>query len=167
MNSKANCMKIARKFEFDFWDGKRRYGYGGYKYIPGRWKKVAQKLIKRYKLKDNSKVLDVGCGKAHILYEMKKILPKLKVFGFDVSKHAIKNAIPEIKKNLFVHDARNKFNDYIEKEYGIIRWTQHLYNQKGELDFQYMEKPQSIHLSREFYPYWNGIEAAGLEEFFV
>jgi hypothetical protein len=30
-----------------------------------------------------------------------------------------------------------------------------------------MEKPQSIHLSREFYPYWNGIEKAGLEEFFA
>ena len=129
MNSKANCMKIARKFEFDFWDGKRRYGYGGYKYIPGRWKKVAQKLIKRYKLKDNSKVLDVGCGKAHILYEMKKILPKLKVFGFDVSKHAIKNAIPEIKKNLFVHDARNKFK-FKDKEFDLVISLATLHNLK-------------------------------------
>ena len=65
------------------------------------------------------------------------------------------------------NDARNKFNDYIEKEYGIKRWTGHLFNKEGKLDFKYMEKPQSIHLSREFYPYWNGIEAAGLEEFFA
>ena len=49
----------------------------------------------------------------------------------------------------------------------IIRWTKYLYNDEGKLDFKYMEKPQSIHLSREFYPYWNGIEAAGLEEFFA
>lgn len=64
------------------------------------------------------------------------------------------------------NEARNKFNDYIEKEYGLIRWTQHLYNEKGELDFKYMEKPQSIHLSREFYPYWNGMETNSLEDFF-
>ena len=64
------------------------------------------------------------------------------------------------------NDWRNQFNDYIEKEYGIIRWTQYLYNQEGKLDFKYMEKPQSIHLSREFYPHWNGIEPQGLEEFF-
>ena len=35
------------------------------------------------------------------------------------------------------------------------------------IDFKYMEKPKSIHLSREFYPYWNGIKQAGLEEFFT
>jgi len=63
-------------------------------------------------------------------------------------------------------DARNQFNDYIEKQYGIKRWTKHLYNQEGELDFKYMEKPQSIHLSREFYPYWNGLETNNLQEFF-
>jgi len=63
-------------------------------------------------------------------------------------------------------DWRNQFNDYIEKEYGIIRWTNHLKNKEGKLDFKYMEKPQSIHLSREFYPHWNGIEPQGLEEFF-
>jgi hypothetical protein len=38
-DDKVNCMIKARKFEKDFWDGNRRYGYGGYKYIPGRWKK--------------------------------------------------------------------------------------------------------------------------------
>jgi len=65
------------------------------------------------------------------------------------------------------NEARNRFNDYIEKEYGIIRWTSHLYNSQGELDFKYMEKPQSIHLSREFYPYWNGLETNSLEDFFA
>ena len=28
----------------DYWDGDRRYGYGGYKY-DGRWKAVAERLI--------------------------------------------------------------------------------------------------------------------------
>ena len=62
-------------------------------------------------------------------------------------------------------DARNRFNDYIDKHYGITRWTDHLYNKEGELSFDVMEKPKSIHLSREFYPYWNGMDKASLEDF--
>jgi hypothetical protein len=65
-------------------------------------------------------------------------------------------------------DARNKFNDRIESKYGLIRWTDHLLNEQGELDFACMEKPKSIHLSREFYPHWNGLAPKNsLEEFFV
>jgi len=109
MNNKIFCMKKARKFEFDYWDGKRKFGYGGYKYIPGRWEGVARKMIKKYNLKNTSRILDVGCGKAFILYEIKKILPGIKVDGFDISKHAIKNAMPNIKNFLFNHNAKNRF----------------------------------------------------------
>ena len=55
--------------------------------------------------------------------------------------------------------ARNIFNQYIEDAGLLIKWTDYLINGKGELDFKYMEKPKSIHLSREFYPYWNGINS--------
>ena len=106
MNQKVYCMKKARKFEHDYWDGKRQYGYVGYKYIPGRWTPVAKKMIKKYKLNNNSKVLDVGSGKGFILYEMKKILPGLKVSGFDISEHGIKSAKNEIAKDLFIHKAQ-------------------------------------------------------------
>ena len=54
-NQKIKCMKIAKKYEYDYWDKKRKYGYGGYKYIPGRWTNVAKKIIKRYKLSNQSK----------------------------------------------------------------------------------------------------------------
>ncbi|MBM3708110.1 MAG: SAM-dependent methyltransferase, partial [Actinobacteria bacterium] len=40
-------MKIAKKYDFDFWDGDRKYGYGGYKY-DGRYEIVAKKLIQEY-----------------------------------------------------------------------------------------------------------------------
>ena len=45
-DDKVYCMKIAKKYGKNYWDGNRRFGYGGYKYIPGRWKKVAEKIIK-------------------------------------------------------------------------------------------------------------------------
>ena len=42
---KISSMKVARKFEEDFWDGERKYGYGGYKYIPNLHKPLADKLV--------------------------------------------------------------------------------------------------------------------------
>ena len=108
-NNKILSMQKARKFEYDYWDGDRNHGYGGYKYIPGKWTEVAKKLIKLYKLNEKSKVLDVGCGKGFLLYEIKKLIPKIEVSGFDISKYGIKNSKKEIKKYLYHHDARKKF----------------------------------------------------------
>ena len=68
VDNKVFCMKEAKKYGKNYWDGKRRFGYGGYRYIPGRWKNVAKKLIKTYKLKAGSKILDVGCGKGFLLH---------------------------------------------------------------------------------------------------
>lgn len=108
LNQKIKCMNVAKKYGKDFWDGKRKFGYGGYKYIPGRWKVVAKKIIKKYNLKAGSKVLDVGCGKGFLLYEMLLIEPNLSVCGFDISKYALKNAKKEIKNFLFNYDASKK-----------------------------------------------------------
>ena len=109
INEKVECMNKAREFEYDYWDGERKFGYGGYKYIKDRWKQVAEDLIQNYNLDNNSSVLDVGCGKAFILYEMKKILPNLKISGFDISKYGVENAKEEVKDFLFTHNAKDKF----------------------------------------------------------
>ena len=108
-DSKAKCMNIAKKYGKDYWDGNRRYGYGGYKYIPGRWRDVAKKIIKTYKLKANSKILDVGCGKGYLLREIKILEPKIKVYGFDTSNYALKFIKKKNKKNFFIHKAQDKF----------------------------------------------------------
>ena len=105
-DNKVACMKVAKKYGFDYWDGDRKYGYGGYKYILGKWDGVAKNLIKRYKLNNNSKVLDVGCGKAYLLYEIKKILPNIIIKGLDISNYGIKKAFPSVKNFLFKHDIR-------------------------------------------------------------
>ena len=57
---KATCA-TTKKFDFEYWDGERQYGYGGYHY-DGRWLPVAQKLI-THLTKSGSKLLDIGCGK--------------------------------------------------------------------------------------------------------
>jgi len=78
-NKKVDCMKIARKYDFNYWDGKRKFGYGGYKYIPGYWATVAKKIIKTYNLNSKSKILDAGCGKGFLLYEIKMIIPNITI----------------------------------------------------------------------------------------
>ena len=108
-DDKVHCMIKAKEYEFDYWDGDRRYGYGGYKYIEGRWAPVAQALIDRYGLKDGSRVLDVGCGKAFLLFEMKKLIPGLEVAGFDISEHGLASAPEEIRPYLYRHNAQRRY----------------------------------------------------------
>jgi len=118
-DEKAHCMQIAKQYEEDYWDGNRRYGYGGYKYIPGRWKPVAEALIKRYKLSNESSVLDVGCGKAYLIYELKLLLPGLKIAGFDISKHGLAEAKEEIRESLFIHKAQDLY-PYEDNEFDLV-----------------------------------------------
>ena len=108
-DDKVNCMLKAKEYAFDYWDGDRRYGYGGYKYIAGRWKPVAEKLIENYNLNENSKVLDVGCGKGFLLHELKLLIPEIKVVGFDISQHGIDCSTDLVKKDLFIHRAQDDY----------------------------------------------------------
>lgn len=104
---KAKAARVAKKYGYDYWDGERKYGYGGYKYINGHWTKVAKPMIKHYGLKSGDRVLDVGCGKGFLLYDMMKELPGLEVKGIDISVYAIENAKPEVKQYLHVGNAVN------------------------------------------------------------
>lgn len=102
---KSLAAKKAKKWGFDYWDGSRKICYGGY-YYDGRWKNIAKKIIKYYKLTNASKVLDIGCGKGFLVYELKKLLPDAQILGVDISKYAIKNSKKEIKKYLHHGDVR-------------------------------------------------------------
>lgn len=98
MDDKVACMKRAREFSRDYWDGDRRFGYGGYHY-DGRWKGVARALIDRYDLKAGDSVLDIGCGKGYLLYELQKLMP-LELSGIERSHYAIENRHPDLKATL-------------------------------------------------------------------
>jgi SAM-dependent methyltransferase len=108
IDDKVHCMVKAKEYEFDYWDGDRRYGYGGYKY-DGRWKVAAERLIDQYKLGATARILDVGCGKAHLLHELKLLLPQSEVCGFDISQHGLADAPEAIKPSLFRYRAQDKY----------------------------------------------------------
>ena len=123
---KAECARIAKKFDYDFFDGERKYGYGGYKY-DGRWKSVAEKLVEHYHLKTGQSVLDVGCGKAHLLYELMKLVPGLKVKGIDVSEYAITHTVEEIQPFLSVGKAQ-ELDTYLDGSFDLVISLNALHN---------------------------------------
>lgn len=125
-DEKVKCSQLAREYGRDYWDGDRRYGYGGYTY-DGRWSIVAQALINTYELQKDASILDVGCGKGYLLYEFKKLLPKARIVGFDSSTYAIENAKEEINRNLFIHKAQDPY-PYKDGEFDLVISVTTLFN---------------------------------------
>ena len=64
-------------------------------------------------------MLDVGCGKAFLLYEIKKILPDLKIAGFDISQHGLADARDTIKPYLFRYRAQDRY-PYGDKAFDLV-----------------------------------------------
>jgi SAM-dependent methyltransferase len=97
----------AREFGYEYFDGDRVYGYGGYTYDKKYWEKTARYLLEYFDIKDGMKILDIGCAKGFLLYDIKKINPTLKICGIDISRYAIEHAKEEIKENLISASAEN------------------------------------------------------------
>jgi len=64
----------------------------------------------------------------------------------------------EIRK-IFKAECKKRVTEQVQ----LFQWVGGLINSLNELDFKYMEKPQSVHLSREYYPHWQGWEWNGLD----
>ena len=79
---------ISRQYGELYFDGPRKYGYGGYRY-DGRWVPVAEDIVKHFKLKPGDRVLDVGAGKGFLVKDLLKVLPGLEAFGLDISEYAL------------------------------------------------------------------------------
>jgi len=97
--------KIGRKFSFDYFDGDRNHGYGGFSYNPKFWQPVIPTIVENYKIGKSSNVLDVGCAKGFFLYDLKLAFPGINITGVDISDYAVENSIPEIKPYLQVGNA--------------------------------------------------------------
>ena len=133
LDDKVHCMEKAREYGFDYWDGDRRYGYGGYRYIEGYWKPLAQRLVDRYRLEPGSRVLDVGCGKAHILHELATMVPGLILTGFDPSEHGLEDAPVSVRSHLQWGRAqdRNVYHYWTDRYFDLVLAMGSLHNLKN------------------------------------
>jgi ubiquinone/menaquinone biosynthesis C-methylase UbiE len=101
---KAEVAELAIQWGYDYWDGSRETGYGGYKY-DGRWRKVADAMVAAYGLKPGMRVLDVGSGKGFLLHDLREACPGLEVAGIDLSSYAIEHTLDSVKPFVQVADA--------------------------------------------------------------
>jgi len=108
LNQKTEADRIiARKFGKEFFDGKRSQGYGGYNYNSKFWSPVVPTFKKYWNLNLNHTLLDVGCGKGFMIYDIQRLIPGIKVKGIDISAYAIENCIEEMRSNVSVANAKN------------------------------------------------------------
>lgn len=71
-----------------YFDGDRKYGYGGY-HKDDRWLPVAKDIIDYYKLHPDAVILDVGCAKGFLAEALCGL--GMNAYGLDVSKYAVQN----------------------------------------------------------------------------
>ncbi|MCP4602601.1 MAG: class I SAM-dependent methyltransferase [Proteobacteria bacterium] len=97
---------IARRFGKDFFDGDRKYGYGGYCYNPRFWQPVIPDFEEHFGITPTSAILDVGCGKGFMLHDFGELIPGITVRGLDISEYAIESGIEDMNPYLDVGNAR-------------------------------------------------------------
>lgn len=106
LEAKSEAVRaIARKFDKEFFDGDREFGYGGFNYMPRFWQPVVPDLVEHFKLDKQSALLDVGCAKGFMLYDLVQYLPGISASGVDISAYAVEHAKPEVKDLLQVANA--------------------------------------------------------------
>lgn len=128
IDEKVEAMSKARLYDYDYWDGDRRYGYGGYKYIPGRWQEMAAQIIRDYALTSKSKILDVGSGRGFLLFELQKLLPGVEIHGLDISSYAINSSHPELEARMINGNASKL--DFEDKYFDFTLSVNTLHNLK-------------------------------------
>ena len=87
----------ARRFDGEFFDGDRLYGYGGYSYHPRFWTDTVRLFCEHYQLVPGASVLDVGCAKGFMMYDFKLAMPDIRIRGLDISQYAKEHAEEEVK----------------------------------------------------------------------
>ena len=97
--------ELALRFGYEYFDGTREQGYGGY-YYDGRWENVVKDIMSYYNLDNNSKILDIGCAKGFLIYDFKELFPQTEVWGVDISKYAIDRVDKSISNNVVIANAK-------------------------------------------------------------
>jgi ubiquinone/menaquinone biosynthesis C-methylase UbiE len=89
--------RISKRFGQEYFDGDRRYGYGGYNYHPRFWTDTVRYIRDHYSLADDAAILDVGCGKGFMLRDFQVLMPQARLAGIDISEYAIEHAQEDVR----------------------------------------------------------------------
>ncbi len=84
--------EVSKKLGFDYYDGSRTFGFGGY-YYDGRWRRVAKVIKDRYGLHSGSKVFIDRDEKGFLGFDLRKLIPGIIVYSGHCSDYAINHAM--------------------------------------------------------------------------
>lgn len=122
---------VARKFGKEFFDGDRKYGYGGFNYFPRFWQPVIPTFKAHFNLTSASSVLDVGCGKGFMMHDLAQLIPGITVKGIDISEYAIENTIEDMKPHVQVANAKKL--PFPDKSFDVVISINTVHNlERGE-----------------------------------
>lgn len=110
--------RVGRQFGPEYFDGDRRFGYGGYTYNPRFWQPVVPAFKDHFQLHAGSSLLDVGCGKGFMLHDIKEMIPGITVAGIDISPYAIANSLEDVRPFLQAANA-NKL-PFPDKSFDVV-----------------------------------------------
>jgi len=116
-------LEIASQFGFEYFDGSREFGYGGYVY-DGRWKTIAKEICEHYGIKSGDKVLDVGCAKGFLVKDLRDL--NIDCYGVDISDYAMENCHPDVKNYVHVGDSREL--NFRDGEFDLVLSINTLHN---------------------------------------
>ena len=117
VNTEAD-KQISKQFGREYFDGDRRYGYGGYRYHPRFWTETVRYIRDYYQLSEDARILDIGCAKGFMLYDFQQLMPKAELAGIDISDYAIENAVEAVKPFLRVGNA--KMLPFTDKRFDLV-----------------------------------------------
>jgi len=111
-------LEIVRQFGREYFDVDRLYGYGGYYYDPRFWSETVKRFVEYYKLSANSSILDIGCAKGFLIYDIKRLYPQMVVAGLDISRYAIDQSIKEVSS--FIKEGSAKALPYGDNSFDLV-----------------------------------------------
>lgn len=128
----AEHVRISRQYGFEYFDGPREYGYGGYRY-DGRWLPIAQDMVAHWGLKRGDRVLDLGCAKGFLVKDFMLAQPGLEAFGIDISRYAAMHCEPTVVGRIHVGDINHPL-PFPDKSFDAVVCVNTLHNlERGPL----------------------------------
>jgi len=140
--------EVARRFGKEFFDGDRKYGYGGFNYHPRFWQPVIPTLKEHFGLTSKSSVLDVGCGKGFMLHDLAFLVPGITVKGIDISRYAVENTIEDMRLPVQVADAKKL--PFPDKSFDVVISINTIHNLEREECAQALREIERVSRGQSF-----------------